>query len=105
MTLIELVTILKSAGYPVAYSHFDSPPALPYIAYIDDESTNFNADNIVYYSVKNPTIELYTNKKDLNAESALETALNDSELPFELISEVYIESERMFQRSYSISVI
>lgn len=110
MTLLEFINVLESTGLDVAHSHFEntdvSPaPSPPYVIYLDDETTNFIADNKVYHSVRNPTVELYTDKKDIAAEQALETALNDNELPFEVVGHVYIESERMFQRIYSIGVV
>ncbi|SET02286.1 hypothetical protein SAMN05421676_102361 [Salinibacillus kushneri] len=109
MTLQELVSILNSTGLPVAHSHFknteSSPaPSPPFITYLDDGSANFFADNKVYVPIKNPTVELYTDKKDLSVEQKLETALNDNGLPFELEDEVWIESERLFQQIYNITL-
>ncbi|MFD2705457.1 hypothetical protein [Salibacterium lacus] len=110
MTLLEFIGALKSSGLPVAHSRFvdtaSTPaPSPPFIVYLDDESNNLIADNKVYHAVRNPTIELYTDKKDVAAEQALEDALNDNELPFQVEDEVYIDSEKLFQRIYSIGVI
>ncbi|GAA5417981.1 hypothetical protein Pryu01_03059 [Paraliobacillus ryukyuensis] len=110
MTLLEFINVLESTGLPVAHSHFENTdvnpaPNPPYLIYLDDETSNFIADNKVYHSVRNPTVELYTNKKDIAAEQAVETAFNDNELPFEVVGHVYIESEQMFQLIYSIGVI
>ena len=80
MTLIELVTILKSTGYPVAYSHFKKTPTSPvpnppFICYTVPYSSNMFADNRVYQKISHAQVELYTDKKDLIAESTLENVL------------------------------
>lgn len=104
MTLPELVTILKATGYPVAYSHFPSRPTVPFITYLESTSDNFQADNRTYKQVKIIDIELYTNKKDLVAESTLETLLDTHDLPYQVLG-TYIESEQLFQKIYTIGVI
>lgn len=105
MTLIKLKTILDATGYPVAYSHFaGEPPSIPFITYLELDSDNFHADNKTYRQVKNINIELYTDKKDLAAESALEDLLDANDLAYET-TETYIESEKLFQKVYQLGVI
>jgi protein-disulfide isomerase-like protein with CxxC motif len=106
MNLSQLKTILEATGFPVAYSHFveseNNPlPAPPFIAYLVVGSSNFFADNRAHKVIKNIQIELYTEQKDLEAESKLETVLNENGLPFEF-SETYIESEQLFQILYEV---
>lgn len=109
MTLSELVKILKATGYPVVYSHFivaENNPMLspPYIAYIFTYSSNMYADNKVYQKVNNIQIELYTTKKDLQAELRLEQLLDANEITYET-SEVFIESEGLYQKIYETRLI
>jgi hypothetical protein len=104
MTLPELVQILKATGYPVAYSHFSSAPTIPFITYLESSSDNFQADNRTYQRVRIVDVELYTDKKDVTAESTLETLLDSNDLPYETL-EIYIESEKLFQKIYSVGVI
>ena len=105
MTLQELVVILRGTGYPVAYSHFSGvAPSIPFICYVDAFSSNYMADNRVQHRVRNIQIELYTNKKDLQAESTLEGLLNDNELPFD-DAETYIAEEKLFQKIYEVRLI
>lgn len=105
MTLSELVQILKATGYPVAYSHFDGePPSIPFITYVEFDSNNFHADNRTYKKVRNINIELYTDRKDPQAEATLEALLDAHELAYET-SEAYIDSEQLFQKIYQIGVI
>lgn len=109
MTLQEINTILKATGYPVAYSHFiESPnnplPRPPYICYLSAYSSNFKADNKVYAKIDNLQIELYTDKKDLQAEKILEDVLDCNEVAYDS-TETYIESEKLFQKIYEVRLI
>lgn len=105
MTLSEIVQILKATGYPVAYSHFQGePPSIPFITYVELDSSNFFADNKTYQRVRNINIELYTDRKDPQAEAKLEVLLDANDLPYESM-ETYIESEQLFQKIYQIGVI
>jgi hypothetical protein len=106
MNLIELKSILEETGFPVAYSHFvetenESLPKPPFIVYLVVFSSHFMADNKVHIPVENVQIELYTNKKDLGAESELETILNNNEIPF-ATTETFIESEQIYQKIYEV---
>lgn len=104
MTLAELNQLLKQTGYPVAYSHFNSAVNAPFITYLEAFSSNQFADNKVHTKVKNIQVELYTDYKDLTAESTLETILDANEIPYET-TETFIESEQLFQKIYEIGVI
>ena len=106
MTLEELKNILEATGFPVAYSHFveteNNPlPELPFICYLEIFASNFSADNKVYKNIKNIQIELYTDKKDEQAEIKVESVLNENELFF-YSSETYIESEKIYQKIYEV---
>ncbi|MED1556798.1 hypothetical protein [Bacillus paramycoides] len=109
MTLGEFKKILDATGYPVAYSHFTALPGNPvpkppYICFLADGSANLMADNKVYHKINDVTIELYTIKKDLAAEAKLEQALDDNEIAYES-SEVFIDSEKLFQKIYETRLI
>jgi hypothetical protein len=103
MTLEELYTVLKSTGYPVAYSHFENPVNPPFIAYLVTGSANFYADNTTYLKINEVQIELYTSKKDLTIESNVESVLDAHSIPYET-TETYIDSERLFQKIYEVSL-
>ena len=109
MNLVGLFTILKETNLPVTYSHFNETstnpvPDPPFITYIEDPSSNMFADNKVHKQVKNVRIELYTNKKDLEAEAKIEALLDENELPYET-DETFIESEQLFQKIYEVGLI
>jgi hypothetical protein len=105
--LTELRTILEGAtGYPVAYSHFkqsenEAVPPPPFITYLVVGSSNFMADNKVYKQLQDVEIELYTDRKDINAEKKIEEALQQYEIPFETYED-FIESEKLYQKIYEV---
>lgn len=104
MMLADLKKILDQTGYPVAYSHFSSPPVVPYITYLVAFTSNVFADNQVYKKIDNAQIEIYTNKKDLAAEKKLEDVLDANGIPYDT-TETFIESEQLFQRIYEVRLI
>ncbi|WP_020059102.1 hypothetical protein [Bacillus sp. 123MFChir2] len=105
MTLAELLNILKATGYPVAYSHFTTTQTPPYICILVDGSSNMMADNKVYHEINDINIELYTIKKDLVAEAKLKNVLNEHEIPYESPFEIFIESEKLYQKFYEVRLI
>lgn len=62
------------------------------------------ADNKAYKNIDNIQIELYTKIKDLQAEKKLEDLLNFNEIPYSS-SEVFIETENIFQKIYEVRLI
>jgi hypothetical protein len=106
MNLVQLKNILEATGFPVAYSHFvetenEPMPKPPFIVYLATYSSNFMADNKVHIPIENVQIELYTSKKDLDAENQVETVLNASEIPYST-TEAFIESEQVYQKIYEV---
>lgn len=106
MKLDELKTILEATGFPVAYSHFTETdneplPQPPFIVYLAVYSSNFMADNKVHIPIENVQIELYTDKKDLDAEAKVEAVLNENEIPFQT-SEIFIDGEQIYQKIYEM---
>lgn len=109
MKITDLINILKATGFPIFYSHFnvtdDNPaPEPPYMTYIFSYSSNMYADNKVYKKIDNFQIELYTKIKDLQAEKKLEDLFDLNEIPYST-SEIFIESENIFQKIYEVRLI
>ncbi len=109
MTQQELYTLLKAIGYPVAFFAFDSPPALPYLVYLDTTSEDFMADNRNHVGVTNWQVELYTaigmqTGERLAAERKVQAALGASELPY-MRSRQRLDTEKMYQTLYTIQTI
>lgn len=95
----SLETLLEGTGLNYVYHSYKSPPALPYLVYLEASPDNFGADNKVHYSGQNWQIELYTAKKEPATEQLVEDAL--SEVYWEKY-ESKIESEGLFQVLYEI---
>lgn len=110
MTLTELKDILKSTGYPVMYYKFTPtpnnpvPPSPPFVVYYVPNSANFMADNKVYKKINDVRIELYTDLKGLAVEEKLESVLDENNIPYNS-REVFIESQRLFQKTYEVRLI
>lgn len=103
MKLEELKQLLETTGLPVAYRAFPvgQAPPLPFICYICDYSSNFDADNQVYFPVEHISIELYTENKRPDLEETLEAVL--SVLCWEK-SEEYLDDEKCYEIIYEIEV-
>jgi len=109
MKIADLLNILKATGFPLFYSHFNvtddnPPPEPPYMTYIFSYSSNMYADNKVYKKIDNFQIELYTKIKDLQAEKKLEDLFDLNEIPYST-SEIFIESENIFQKIYEVRLV
>jgi len=109
MTLQYLVALLRSTGYPVAFTEFkvdanNPPPNPPYIIYTTPSFPDFKADNINYHKVTDVNVELYTDKKDLKAEQTIEQLLYNNKLPYSSY-QLHIDSEKLYQRVFEIRLI
>ena len=109
MNLIELKTILEATGFPVAYFKFvetenEPLPQPPFIVYLSVFSSNFMADDQVHKEIDNVQIELYTDKKDIDAETKVAEVLKANSIPFQT-TETFIESEGMFQKIYEVRLL
>ncbi len=105
MTHEEVMQMLEGLKIPYAYDHFaeGEAPDPPFICFLFPGSENFSADNIVYVEFSNLSIELYTDEKNPELEDRVETVLNSNEL-FWNKSEVWIESEKLYEVLYQMTV-
>jgi len=101
----ELLLMLGEMQITFAYDHFaeGESPDPPFICYLLPGSNNFSADGRVYYKISEVHIELYTDLKDLSVENAVEAVL-DSHGIFYQKSEVWIESERLYEVLYTFEM-
>lgn len=104
MKFNEIFPMLKELSIPVAYDHFDSPPSIPFITYVDGGSNHVYADNSVYKKQRFVEIELYTDKKDLTIENQLEDLLDERGIVYSSFPSVWIDSEKLYQKIYEIGV-
>lgn len=99
MTLTEVYTGLKKAGYPVAYRAFKAATEPPFVCYLFIGSADVMADNSNYHGMSDLHVELYTSEKDPTAEAAVETQLKALGLAWSKF-EAFIDAEDMYQILY-----
>ena len=105
MTIENLVEMLQETGIPFVDDHFaeGESPKPPFICYLLPGSNNFAADGKVYFRINQVRIELYTDSKDLAVERKVEMVLDESGI-FYNKSEVWIQSEKLYEVLYSFEV-
>ena len=105
MTIDKFVEMLQEMEIPFAYDHFaeGESPEPPFICYLLPGSNNFAADGKVYFRINQVRIELYTDSKDLSVERKVEMVLDESGI-FYNKSEVWIQSEKLYEVLYSFEV-
>lgn len=98
----RLIGILEELGLPFAYDHFaeGEAPEPPFVCYLLPGSRNFAADGQVYHKINEVRLEIYTDRKNLRLEARVEDVL-DGHGVFYNKSEVWIESERLYEVLYS----
>lgn len=106
MTYQQIADMVNSIGVPASYYTFqnDTGQQPPFICYYFDASDGFAADDQIYAEDTELTIELYTETKDFYLEQAVKRTLNEYGLPWSR-TEAWIETERMFQVTFTTSVI
>lgn len=105
MTKERIEEILAETGISFAYHHFTEENAVdpPFIVYLNDESSNFYADGVVYAVISSINIELYTDEKDHKLEEKIENIFKEYNVAWEK-EEIYIESEQMYKILYQMEV-
>ena len=98
----ELISIMEGIGLPYAYDHFaeGESPSPPFLCFLCPGSNYFGADGGVYYKADEVNIELYTDRKDPEVEQRIETVLDEHGVFYDK-TEVWIESERLYEVLYS----
>ena len=106
MTHEEVKALVEEMGLPYAYDHFaeGESPDPPFICFLYPKAENFGADNLVYHHFNRLDIEVYTDYKDPDMEASIEEVLTAHELYYEK-SEVWIETEKMYEVLYDILCI
>ncbi len=98
----DLMDLLSETGLPFAYDHFaeGESPEPPFITFLIPASDNFSADGVVYLKVDVVHIELYTDEKNPETETLVETVLDSHGIFYEK-TEIWIESTRLYEVLYS----
>ena len=98
----ELMQLMEEIGLPFAYDHFaeGESPDPPFITFLLPGSDNFAADGKVYWKINEVHIELYTDEKNPETEALVEAVLDAHEIFYDK-TEVWIESEKLYEVLYS----
>lgn len=106
MTYKQVSEMIESIALPFAYYQFPdgTEQTPPFICFLYTDSNDLYADNINYQSIRPCVIELYTENKDFTNEAAVEEVLLENGIAFRK-SEIYIDTERMYQISYSVEIL
>lgn len=83
MTQERLEKILGRVGCPVTENCFERAQRLPYIAYMQGDSSNMFADNSVYLGADTWRVELYVRRADRKTERALEQIFDEEGICWE----------------------
>lgn len=104
MTYKEISDMLEGIKLPVTYYEWpeNQAPDPPYLCFYYPGDNDFKADDSNYQRIRTLVVELYTDEKDIELEEAVESALSGMVYDRE---EVYIDSERLFEVSYTMEVV
>lgn len=104
MKLSDFAAILEQANLPVTYLAFKigNAPDLPYLVYYESSPVINSADNTVNHQIKSVTVELAFESKDEDLEERLEELWANHKLFFEVQEETFIETERLYVKSYTV---
>lgn len=106
MTTQEISAMIGEIGIPYAYDHFTKETAkpCPFICFFYAGSDDMAADNVNHARIERLIVELYCDNKDFALEKTVQDTLNSHGLFFTR-SEMYIDSEQMYETIYESEVI
>lgn len=102
MKCSQIFNRLKQAGIPVAYSHFNEPPPVPFVVYIVTDSERYGADYKNMLKRQTIRIELYTDHKNEALEDRIANLFNEFEID---VTETYIEEQELYQVSFEFDMV
>lgn len=104
-TITEIISAIKTAGYPIAHDSFSTAQSLPFVCWTDDGSSGVYADNINYISKSGYSLELYTKFKSKADEKKISDALTTLGVSFRRNPTTKITAENCFQTVFSFELI
>lgn len=101
----EVMKMMEGTGLPFAYDHFveGESPEPPFLVFLYPKADNFAADGIAYFKISRLDVELYTDLKQPELEERIEAVLLKHGI-FYGKSEVFIESEQLYEVLYEMEV-
>ena len=100
-----MLKMMEELGLPFAYGHFveGEAPEPQFAVFLYPRADNFSADGVTYFKRNALDIEVYTDLKDPELEEGIEAVLLRHGI-FYGKSEVWIESERLYEVLYEMEV-
>lgn len=101
----EVMKMMEETGLPFAYDHFaeGESPEPPFLVFLYPKADNFAADGVAYFKASQLDMELYTDLKQPELEERIEAVLLKHGI-FYGKSEVFIESEQLYEVLYEMEV-
>lgn len=104
MNQVQMIQLLNTLDIPSFYGTADDGQPLPFLTIHVTQPENFAADNQVYCEKWHFRIDLYSAKKDLDAERKIKKLLKDNNI-FWVRDENFIESEHAWEVEFDFDVI
>lgn len=106
ITIDELCQVVASIGLPWAQVDFERGDDVqpPFIVITPTNPENSGANDEVWTHTVDYDIELYTKRRDYNLEGAVATALEVAEIYWEPGGYWHLESEKMFETVFTVTV-
>lgn len=100
----DLYDLLKTTNIEVAYGHFDDNKNLvpPFMVYREISPDTFKADNKTYFRPYQYEIELVTIKKEPSVQKKIEELLENNNIPYDMLDEVWDNDEKIYHNFYEI---
>ena len=103
MTLEELKTRCKNAGFKYAYGLFKQPTEPPHLIAISTATENFMADNKVYYGTIPIQLDYTYTEKNLEEQEKIENEIL-GDIAWNKTDETYLQDEDVWQVSYFFEI-
>ena len=103
--MASLINVIEELNLSFAYHHFaeNNAPNPPFLIYLIPGTNHFKADGKIHHKIAVVHLELYTDKKDLDLETKVETILENYEIIYDK-TEVWIESEKLYEVLYTFEM-
>lgn len=103
MTLEELKTRCKNAGFKYAYGKFEKATEPPHLVAITVNTNNFMADDIVYYKKVPIQLDYTYIFKNIKEQEKIENEIL-SDIAWNKTDETYLSDEKIWQISYFFEI-
>ena len=100
----DIYILLQTLNIPVVYGHFDDNKTItpPFMVYRETAPDTFKADNKTYFRPYDFEIELVTIKKDTKLQKQIEKLLDDNNISYDMLDEVWDNDEKIYHNFYEI---